>query len=1025
MTLSDQDLKKLKLWAHQRDAVRSGEAYFGSGSKRGCLIHMPTGTGKTGVMAVLATRRAASNPVLVVCPSAALVEQLMSEFGSRFWNTIGAGPEWHPEQVLQALPGSVQQLGDRLRASSGTRTIVVATIQAIQQIHANGEVARLRGVIGTIIFDEGHREPAPLWAVVVRDFDVPTVLFSATPFRGDLKVFNVDDAYIHFLSFEEAVAKALIRGVDVRPMNLSDDATKFTSQIVAETDKLVTAGRLDVDHKVIVRAGSEDAVLDLYHAFVAALAGRTDGVIALHNNFTLSGRPGAQLRPDVPTNLKQRSERFLIHQFMLVEGIDDPKCSVLALYEPFGNTRMLVQQVGRLTRQSAPLGTKMPDACVLARPSDGVDRDWLSFLEYDQACVANGGKPPLRNGNEVLRGLVNALPQMDYVSGRFRTRIDLDNADLSKDLRFPKAAVVFEVSDQFDLDKFQDAVTGALDAEDRFEHQTGGASGGACRYHVTLRLNQSPFLSEYLFQAASLEVTIYSLIGKRLYFYDSAGLWIDELDEVAGRLRPLRLRSLLPEKGGNTISFLAVKNTDLGASALRSRALSARSLERAGVFMGEHMNVVTRAAGWADGTRRAVGFSRSRVRDGAGTDLTAAEFREWCAEVDGVLEANRPGSQILSRFAAPTDTPADTTPVNILIDMLELVGQFSSPSGQADAKFDPDGLCVGIEKDPGQNAPAPFLFKVNIDGADVKVWIRWDAKKRKYWLTSPGLSHVKSKSEAKVSLAKRLNQLQPFRIITADLQHVYVNGAYYALDLDLAKPDGPGRLVLDLVTTVTPLAAITSEKGVPTGGDHRTWHKGSLFRLIDDALTQNRGTPEFGPPFPALVCDDFGTEGGDFIGVDDGPLSARAVFVVAKHKSGTPGVSASDFYDVCAQGVKNLAFLKSDGEDLPGAEKKFDQQWTLSKGKGSAKKTDRIPRRRAGPTSAAFRKMLARVKQSPGAEREIWLVCAGGMLSKSALVSEFSASPPKAHVLQFYHLVISTYSACQSVGVNLKIFCSP
>ena len=103
---------------------------------RGCLIHMPTGTGKTGVMAVLATMRSASAPVLVVCASAALVEQLMSEFRSRFWDTISAGPEWRPNRILQALPGSVRQLGDELRASGGQRTIVVATIQAVQQIHA-------------------------------------------------------------------------------------------------------------------------------------------------------------------------------------------------------------------------------------------------------------------------------------------------------------------------------------------------------------------------------------------------------------------------------------------------------------------------------------------------------------------------------------------------------------------------------------------------------------------------------------------------------------------------------------------------------------------------------------------------------------------------------------------------------------------------------------------------------------------------------------------------------------------------
>ncbi|WP_216074723.1 hypothetical protein, partial [Acinetobacter baumannii] len=89
----------------------------------------------------------------------------------------------------------------------------------------------------------------------------------------------------------------------------------------------------------------------------------------------------------------------------------------------------------------------------------------------------------------------------------------------------------------------------------------------------------------------------------------------------------------------------------------------------------------------------------------------------------------------------------------------------------------------------------------------------------------------------------------------ADMHHAYVNGAFYALDLDLAKPDGPGRLVLDLVNPVIQLGAVTSEKGVPIGGDFPTWQHGSLFRVIDDALTQKHGTPEFGAPFPALVCD--------------------------------------------------------------------------------------------------------------------------------------------------------------------------
>jgi hypothetical protein len=210
---------------------------------------------------------------------------------------------------------------------------------------------------------------------------------------------------------------------------------------------------------------------------------------------------------------------------------------------------------------------------------------------------------------------------------------------------------------------------------------------------------------------------------------------------------------------------------------------------------------------------------------------------------------------------------------------------------------------------------------------------------------------------------------------------------------------------------------------LPTGGEFDTWKPGSLFRLLDDALVDSKGPHLFGPPFPALACDDLGTEVGDFIGVDSRAATPRVTFVVAKWHEGDPGVSASAFYDVCAQGVKNLAYLKSDGMGLPGAATKFDTDWRLSVGRGVAKVTDKVPRRRSGPGSVAFRRLLERVRAAPRTDRAIWLVCSGGMLSKSALEREFRRASPRAHVLQFYHLVVSAYSSCQSVGVDLRIFC--
>jgi superfamily II DNA or RNA helicase len=1013
----------LALWPHQHAALDKVDAYFASGSARACLVNMPTGTGKTGVMATIACQRAHERAVLVVCPSAALVEQLSSQFKDRFWDKIGAGPEWRPDRVWNVLPSNIEGLVERLNNQNGERIIVVGTVQAIQQIGAEGKIDQLHGCIGTILFDEGHREPAPSWARVVRGFAVPTVLCSATPFRGDLKIFDVDDAHIHFLSFTDAVDQGLIRGVQIDEQPLSGSVDEYAVELISKVDALVAEARFTAANKVIVRCDREDSVREMHEALTVALAGRTDGVLAIHHNFP--DRPDDGIINAVPRDLSAQPERFLIHQFMLIEGIDDPLCTVLALYEPFTNTRMLVQQIGRLIRHPGLIGEHAPHAYVLAPKGRGVADEWNSFISFDKVSKTNN-KPFVRNDATVLENLIAALPTLDYVMGRFRERPDLDDPGLHDDLRFPSAAVAFTIEQGLNLDELQRDISAELISEDRHEVLNGQTADGLCRYHISLRLTPSPFLSGSLFQAPSLEATIYAKKNNLLFFFDSAGLWINELDGIGPRVNAKTLRALLPDGHDNSISFMSVKNTDLGPLALRTRSLSARSLERSGVFMGEHLNVVTRATGYIhakvaeDGIRRAVGFSRSRVRDGKGNDLTPQQYSDWCGKVALELEGAAQTASIFLRFAVPDMVPVDPTPLNILVDMAELDDQFLA-KGQTAAVAIED-LCVKVEEDTDPKAPARFRFILRVDGEDHSAWIDWNAKKGKYWLVSPGLSRIKTKNNPKISLTRRLNQLQPFRIITRDLVHTYISGDFYRIDLDLTDPKGAASLVLDLITTIPGLDAVTSEKGELVGGHVDSWAKGSLFEFIDKSLRPDRGPKLFGRSFPDLVCDDLQDEVGDFLGLDQTSLNPAAIVVAGKWKKGNPGVSASAFYDVCAQGLKNLAYMKSDGAVLPGSETRFDGCWRLSKPKSAITQT--IDRKRHGRGSKAFRKAFQRLRTSPTTDREIWLVCSGGMLSLSKLKAQFAKPQPEPHVLQFYHLVLSTYSACQSVGVRLRIFCA-
>ena len=89
------DSAALNLWDHQRAAVNECDRYFAEGpAQQSALVHFPTGAGKTGIMAVLARRRAETAPAIVVCPSAALVLQLEREFRTDFWAKIGAPDDW-------------------------------------------------------------------------------------------------------------------------------------------------------------------------------------------------------------------------------------------------------------------------------------------------------------------------------------------------------------------------------------------------------------------------------------------------------------------------------------------------------------------------------------------------------------------------------------------------------------------------------------------------------------------------------------------------------------------------------------------------------------------------------------------------------------------------------------------------------------------------------------------------------------------------------------------------------------------
>src|SRR3989442_3727605 len=81
------------LWPHQIAAAGMVERFLKAPhGKKGssALVRMPTGTGKSGVIAVAAQELVTSGDVLLLTPWDVLVRQLATDVESEFWRQIKA-----------------------------------------------------------------------------------------------------------------------------------------------------------------------------------------------------------------------------------------------------------------------------------------------------------------------------------------------------------------------------------------------------------------------------------------------------------------------------------------------------------------------------------------------------------------------------------------------------------------------------------------------------------------------------------------------------------------------------------------------------------------------------------------------------------------------------------------------------------------------------------------------------------------------------------------------------------------------
>ena len=560
------------------------------------LVRMPTGTGKSGVIAVSAQHLLPRGDALLLTPWDALVKQLREDVANRFWKRIDV-PAPTAKAVHRLYPSTADDSLSRAQRS----TIWVATIATLQRLHAEGSAAyeELRRRLRFVVVDEGHYEPARSWSRAVAIWQAYGTLYSDT-LSERREVLRVRRRVQSHFSHADAQREHLVRTVAFQPLAF-DDPAEFCAKLVRTVDSTLGS---DPARRVIVRCGTFAEI----NQIVTELRTANQSVLGVHERY--SGKGDSTHLTHVPP-LETRPERYWVHQYKLTEGLDSAEFRAVAYFSPFPASGLLFQQVGRVLRNPSRSSTET--AVVIHHHADDLDQSWEAYRAYDRGAQHRLPLSPLE--------AAATQPPPQYFGRRFRSSFDIRGDVSLTDLRFPRSVRVLEVGPTFAFDELAEKVEDYLDEKDCL-HERVLSPREDIRLHPYMRIMNSPILFRAAFYQSTLGYTFYRRINDYLLYLDTEGLYPDALDRLA-TADSAALRRLY--SGRNVrLGSISLSNTNIGPMSARRRTLHARSLADLAPDLSDHAQIATTVTGSyevsvsVDEVRyvsRYVGFSRARVSD--------------------------------------------------------------------------------------------------------------------------------------------------------------------------------------------------------------------------------------------------------------------------------------------------------------------------------------------------------------------------------------------------------------------------
>jgi superfamily II DNA or RNA helicase len=1092
--------RRRKLWEPQEAALGMAAAYLCADRRmpvekianEAALVKMPTGTGKSAVITVLCRCLPFIKRVLVLTPREALTDQLYRYVRRGFWSRMdytldgkalfsdeegaATGNPVQPAYIAKLLPSAVRSILDADPAQG--RMILVGTLQAMDMIRRDAQKAinpspteeslravdllRLIGKFDLVIVDEGHYEPAISWSRAIRDADLPTVLFSATPYRNDYKSFRVRGRFVFNQPIDEAFQERIIRKPRFealegfsRPLSSSSsspiseftddtasdaqpsardraDAAKFAKALVLAAKSI--SAPPGVDHpKIIVRA-DERTKLDMLHDEIERVGGEAALTIhhAIERNDPLKRRfNSVKAAQSIPANAQVR---YWLHQTKLLEGIDDSSFVAVAVYDVFGNARQLVQQIGRVLRSSDERRKTRQEAFVLASPEmlSRMQESWNHYLDFERYCARNT-RYLVTNEAALPDRLLATMPDIQYIEGQFRPRFMIEGKLEIDDIRLPASAAVFRLGGGFDKSVVRSEIVEAVLNEDRFKPiEISGLPDEAIAI-AYYGWQTSPLLTRQFFPEWKLGICIVVRSGNLVLAHDTGGIVFDAGKLGLGRMDQTDFARGIPASSSGRpvrVARISSASLDMSERAIRSQATRTRSFENTFTDLLDPAMVPTSAYAFLGRFGRYLGLTRARIRDALPEPLSLAQYIEWARIVaDQFRDSTRVRNPVFERYArvaaVPTDDEADAK--NILLDLGDSFSDFLYEVDDVGMRAllvdaDHDDLCADV--DDGS-------FEIGIGGERFQCEIAFVERTARYRIRSRDLdarflAQSPGGRRSASTFTQLLNRTQSFRIIPEKSGIVYANGNFYEPQGFQPRPDGTIAQLQNAVA-VPVLANIMTEKGEDLyDKDRSAWTTGSLFGLFKAMADRDAGRPlppEWGDlgraatRFDLIVCDDDGQEVGDFLAIDTSNRTAAIIHAKASSDLHKESVTAIEV--VGRQALASLAFCSTTSLPPKIAEKRWESEVQANKVKLSG--LNRVFKNSAGLGIKQIETAVQEAVTNRSWSREIWIVAAR-LMDLNYLAESVRAGMTNRN-WQLLMYIDGLATACGRGNVRLRIFC--